>query len=454
MLFYYVSFLIIVMALTWKAKQVAWPFCLTWLLTCAPITLGVIEFPYLHDYDYSLTIFLISNAAAFFAGVLIFRMKPKAPFEYYSQNPSEKPLINPNPRLVTAFWFVGVLGATLVGVDFVLSGGAATSGLAELRDNVTNKEAATIFGQLGSVLIWPLLYTYFYALVNQKNLSTLRYYFLVSSALFYFVPAAVSAGRQATLHLIIITGAALLIKSYNQSKGKFALSRNTLVATVIVGGGAAYMLYIAVSRVEIWTINTKEDVLIALFKFRIGDTADWALSLLPTGLRSSIVEGILYFSHTPALLDNILLQEVGVRFYGANLQPFVFRRLQPLIGIDPAEAYAYKVALLDSAGLVGVGWSTAYSGLLLDFGIYFILPMMFLLGFFAQLVHSKARSDNSFDAHFLYVLLLISIIYLPTVIAISDVGIFLATVFAIVRVFFLKAGDVQTPKLAPQPQAR
>lgn len=449
MLIYYVAFLIIIMALTWNAKQVVWPFCLTWLLTCVPIATGIIEFPYLHDYDYSLTIFLISNSAAFFAGIFIYRMSPTKFMAYGTPESRVQVLTNPSPMLVTTLWFIGVFGALMVGVDFLLSGGAAASGLAELRDNVTNKDSATIFGQIGSVLIWPLLYTYFYALVNQTNLTSGRYYFLVSSALFYAVPAVVSAGRQAALHLIIMTGAALLIK-FGKRNDKASLSRNALVATVIVGGGLAYMLFIAVSRVEIWTVNTKEDVLIALFKFRISNTMDWILSFLPIGLRSSIVEGILYFSHTPALLDNILQQDGGLRFYGANLQPFLFRRVQPIVGIDPAEAYAYKVALLDSVGLVGVGWSTAYSGLLLDFGRYSILALMFFLGLFSQAVNAIAKRTDDFDTHFLYAVLLISIIYLPTVIAISDIGIFLATLFAIFRVFILKSRGGEVSHVAPQ----
>jgi oligosaccharide repeat unit polymerase len=436
MLAIYVTFLTAMMLLTWRSRAVIWAFCVSWLFSCLPITLGLIEFPYLRDTSNSLTWFLCVNALAFFFGVMLFRLQMKARMPRRVTSAPEYQESTSDLRLTKILWFVSLLGTFLVLVDFFISGGASTSGLGELRENVTSKESATIFGQLGSLLTWPGLYVYFFALTTKRRLGRFTSLWLLGAAIMYFVPAVLTAGRQATFQLVIITFMAYM---FNIHRGRYgSRSKNLLTILTIVSVAATYMLYIAVARVEIWTTSTKEDILVALFNFRISNGLDYTLSFLPLPLRSAIVEGILYFSHTPALLETFLERVEDVRFYGANSQPFVFRRILFLTGIDPASAYTYKVALLDNSGLVGVGWSTAYSGLILDFGRIGVAVSMFVLGAAGQIAWNIEQSRRSVDAKFLYVIIILNIVYLPTSIGISDTNVFLCLLFIILKVLFFR----------------
>lgn len=436
MLAIYVTSLIAMMLMTWRSRAVVWAFCISWLFSCLPITLGLIEFPYLRDTSNSLTWFLCANAFAFFMGAMLFRLQMNASIPPNIIIETEFVEGTSDLRLTKILWFVSLLGTSLVLVDFFVSGGASSSSLGELRENVTSKESATIFGQIGSLITWPGLYVYFFTLTTRRQLNPITSLWLLSAAMLYFVPAVLTAGRQATFQLIIITFIAYM---FNITRGKYGSEKkNILTFVTIVAVAATYMLYIAVARVEIWTTLTKENVLISLFNFRISDDLDYILSFLPISLRSAVVEGILYFSHTPALLDNFLERVEDVRFFGANTQPFVFRRILPLTGIDPAAAYAYKVALLDSSGLVGVGWSTAYSGLILDFGRIGAAFAMFILGAAGQIAWNIEQSRRSVDTKFLYVIIVLNIVYLPTSIGISDTNIFLCLVFIILKMIFFR----------------
>lgn len=436
MLAFYVTLLTIMMLLTWRSRAVVWAFCVSWLFSCLPITLGLIEFPYLRDTSNSLTWFLCANALAFFFGAMLLRLQMGASIPRRPSINSEFRESTSDLRLAKILWFFSLLGTFLVLIDFFISGGASASGLGELRENVTSKESATIFGQIGSLLTWPGLYVYFFALTTKRRISRGVSLWLLSAAILYFVPAVLTAGRQAAFQLIIIT---FLGYMFNINRRNIEPKRkNLLVILTIFGVAATYMLYIAVARVEIWTITTKEDILVALFNFRISNGLDYFLSFFPVTLRSAVVEGLLYFSHTPALLDNFLERVEDVRFYGANTQPFVFRRILPLTGIDPASAYSYKVALLDSSGLVGVGWSTAYSGLMLDFGRTGVAVAMFVLGAASQIAWNVEQSRRSVDTKFLYVIMLLNIVYLPTSIGISDTNVFLCLLFIILKVLFFR----------------
>jgi oligosaccharide repeat unit polymerase len=448
MLAIYVIFLMIMMLLTWRSRAVVWAFCISWLFSCLPITLGLIEFPYLRDTAYSLTWFLCINAGAFYLGALLFRFRIPVRTTHRLVGASEAAEHLSGLRLIKILWFVSLLGTLLVLIDFLVSGGASASGLGELRENVTSKESATIFGQVGSLLTWPGLYVYFFGLTTKIRKNRATSLWLLSAVLLYFVPAVLTAGRQAAFQLIIIT---FMAYAFNIAQGKYTNQKKSLITFIfIMAFIVAYMLYIAVARVEIWTTSTKENVLISLFNFKISDGLDYILTFFPIGLRSAIIEGILYFSHTPALLDNFLERVDDVRFYGANTQPFVFRRLLPVTGIDPQMAYAYKVALLDSSGLIGVGWSTAYSGLLLDFGPIGVSIAMFLLGSAGQIAWNVEQVRRSVDTKFLYAMIVLNIIYLPTSIGISDTNVFLALLFVVLKVIFynpLGATSVRSARL-------
>lgn len=436
MLEIYVTLLITTMLITWRSRAVIWAFCVSWLFSCLPITLGLIDFPYLRDTSNSLTWFLCVNALSFFLGAILFRLRMNIIMPRRIEKDLDYVEKASDLKLIKILWFVSLFGTALALLDFIISGGASSSGLGELRENVISKESATIFGQVGSLLTWPGLYVYFFVLTTKMRLSRATSMWLLSAAVLYFVPAILAAGRQAAFQIIIITFLAYI---FNINQGKYKLKRKNLLTFItILSVALAYMFYIAVARVEIWTTSTKEDILIALFNFRISDEMDYVLSFLPLSARSAVVEGILYFSHTPALLDNFLDRVEDVRFYGANTQPFVFRRILPLTGIDPSVAYAYKVALLDSSGLVGVGWSTAYSGLILDFGRVGVAVAMFLLGAAGQIAWNIEQSRRSVDSKFLYVIIVLNIIYLPTSIGISDTNVFLCLLFIILKVLFFR----------------
>jgi hypothetical protein len=435
MLWPYTLTLFAAMLLTSRIRGPMWAFAISWLVTVVPITFNLIVFSDLKDFGWQTTRVLITALLSFSVGVILaylasgIRKTRRRNVQWVAAEGSLEKML----PYAKALWGMGATATVLFILDYILTGGASTTSLAELRENIVVRQSASLPGQLSQLIGWANPVVYFFAIYYRRRLPTLTFLWLLTAGLLHFIPGVLTAGRQAAFQLVVLTILALVLDRRSNPLSKKGAP---VLLFGIMGSAAAYMLYIAVARSEVWETRSKEIILMALFKFRLSDWLDALLSNFPTALRSSLVEAIVYFSHTPSLFDTFLTLENGDRFWGGNTFPFLARRLAPLTGISPDAAQDYKVALLDSVQSVGTGWSTAYSGLILDWGYSGLYLSLALLGLLAQTSWLVVRRDAPFPVVMFCALVLLNIVYLPTAIGISDTNILFATLASLAAIAF------------------
>jgi hypothetical protein len=112
--------------------------------------------------------------------------------------------------------------------------------------------------------------------------------------------------------------------------------------------------------------------------------------------------------------------------------PFLYGQIgEPLLGGSVAAAYAYKVQMLDTSGLIGVGWSTAYSGMYLDFGYVGMGVLMLFLGYATTAAWYGMKRTAGFNAYVLTIVMLVVVAYLPTAFGFSDTNLLILAVFCV-----------------------
>lgn len=436
MLAFYMAFIIICMIGSARLRGPVWLFCIAWLICVGPITFGLIDYPYLHDDQYRLTILLTSTGAAFMAGAFLATLATHSTGPAQPMSPQE--LTSDFHRflpIVKTLWFVGTAGAIAQFADFALSGGLSVSSLGELREAVVFKQSATIFGKVSVLMTWASLYCYFFAIVHRKFLSRSQFLWLGSAGICFLMPALLSAGRQAALQIIILTILAQMIHRLRSPEDHRVSGK--LFGILIFAIMSLYMGYIAIARGDDRISISKEVILEAFFKYRLNDTFSAMLNFLGSSIRSATIEATVYFTHSAALLDRFWDTSTQFKFYGALSFPFILRQIEGLTGISVEQAYRYKVQLLESQGFTGVGWSTAYSNLYLDFGYAGTLAIMFFLGYFSTGFWRKMMRKGDLNVAALAAIFGLNIAYLPIGFAASDTNILMFIIFTVVMKWYL-----------------
>jgi hypothetical protein len=432
MLIGYLLLTVLIMVLTTRLKGPGWTFAIPWMLSIAPMTLGIINYPFLYDDSGALTIFLGYAALAYMTGLLIAVLAGRRHESGAAIVPADeiRQAYFDQRSLVRILWFVGLAGVCLQIVDFLISGGAAVGDLAELRENVGAKEGASIFGQVSILLTWANLYCFLFALAYRPMMRPREFLWLVCSGLMFVVPGLLSAGRQAAFQIVVVILLTFLVPRLAQTAQQRRQGR--VVLTGIAAAMSAYMAYIVSARSVLIGSTTKEDVIRSYTRFDFHPVLDKALDILGPGLRSVFVEAITYFTHSIGFLDRFMYINAPDRFHGALSFPFVYGQIgEPLIGGSVAAAYAYKVQMLDTSGLIGVGWSTAYSGMYLDFGYVGLGVLMVILGYATTAAWYAMKRTADFNAYALSIILLVVVAYLPTSFGFSDTNLLFLALFCI-----------------------
>lgn len=432
MLIGYLLLTVLIMVLTVRIKGPGWAFAIPWVLSIAPMTLGLINYPFLYDDNGALTLFLSYAAGAYMGGLAIAVLAGRRHETGAAAVPVEEVRREyfEHRSLVKFLWFVGLAGVLCQLADFVISGNASAGDLAELRENVTAKDGATIFGQISVLLIWANLYCFLFALAYRPMMQAKEFLWLASSGVLFVVPGLLSAGRQAAFQIVIVILLTFLVPRLGQSAEQRRQGR--VVLTGIVAAMSAYMAYIVSARSTLLGSTTKEDVLRSYTRFDFHPMLDRALDVLGPGLRSVFVEAITYFTHSIGFLDRFMYINAPDRFHGALSFPFLYGQIgEPLLGGSVAAAYAYKVQMLDTSGLIGVGWSTAYSGMYLDFGYVGLGVLMLLLGYATTAAWYAMKRTASFNAYVLSIVMLVVVAYLPTAFGFSDTNLLFLAIFCI-----------------------
>ena len=441
-----VIFLILVFALGNRSRAPLKVLAIVWFICVAPLATGIVSYTYLSYSDPSLPLTLIGFLTCFTSGVLLSDLNslPNQPVpDQVASVLIRKEFLRTRP-LARLCWWVAVIGTACISIDFFSLQGAGLNDIAALRDAYVGKTEATFFARLGSVLTWACPYCFAYALTYRQHMSRLAVLTYLMPIGGYFLILLFSAGRQAAFQIMIITLLILWINRIRQSKGaRRSTSRSgTIIALVISILMVAYMGFIAVVRNDGNLSDDKAEVLTTLFDLKVNTQFNNLLMVFGTGIRSTVTEAVVYFSSSIAIFSKFLSISIPDNSFGAMSFPFVFRQLQPLTGIDVIGAYTLKVDLMSSAGVIGVGWQTAVSAYIQDFGIIGACMFLFLQGYYTAYSWRRAINGFGFNEAIIAVILLTSVAYMPLIAASSDTNLFLLWIFCVLTT---QRGAFRTP---------
>lgn len=324
-----------------------------------------------------------------------------------------------------------MLGTACICVDFFTLQGAGLDDIAALRDTYVGKTEASTFARLGSVMTWACLYCFAFALTYRAQLSRFSLLGYLMPIGGFFLVSVFSAGRQASFQIIIITVLILWLNHLRSpSTERKASSRAAVVFAIIVSGlMIAYMGYIAVVRNNGAISDDKVDVLTRVFDLRISPWFDSILTTLGAGIRTTVLEALVYFSCSLPLFSKFVGLTFAQHSFGAITFPFVFRQIESFTGISVVSAYMAKVDGMISAGVIGVGWETAISSYIQDFGVIGACTFLFAEGYYTAYAWRRALAGYGFHEALIAVVALAAVIYMPLLPAVSDTNLFFLWIF-------------------------
>lgn len=417
-------FLAALMLAARRIKGPLWAFCIAWLICLVPLALGVIRFPYLPlhgpDFGGALLVFFCSFALGVWA------------YDHVGGPRREVPSATAGEDLRDALpwarvaWVASSLGTAFISVDYLLLEGVGLNDVAALRDAFVTRQA-TLYAQLGSVLTWGCLYCYAFAMWFKDQLSPLRFLTYVAPVAGYFLVAVFSAGRQAAMQILVFS---LLVYYLKRMKAGQPVARRRerqrwLLPASMSGLMVLYMGLIAFARNDEVISADKTEVLQRLFEFELVPGLEAALMNTSQAVRSAFVEAIVYFSSSVALFSKFLTVELPELTHGVMTFPFVARQLEPWTGIEVLAALEGKVAMMNDAGVIGAGWTTAVSSYILDFGRVGACIALIVHGYYSAYTWWRVRSGMRFSDVVVAMAVLLSVIYLPMIPATSDTNILL-----------------------------
>ncbi len=431
-----------------RHKGPLWALGIAWLLSLAPIAAQSFNYAYLSPWDVGFALALVGFLGSFVVGVVSHDHLGKK-----SRAPSRR---SPVEELKRAYpwariaWWAGAVGTLCLCIDFALLQGAGLNDLAALRESYIAKEAS-VFARLASVLTWGCLYCFAFALSFSGVLSRWKFALFMLPIGGYFLVALFSAGRQATFQILIFTALTLALKRARRGSRPVARRAHTgiVLPAAIMLGMIVYMGYIAGARNDALVTEDKTEVLAHYFDYEIAPWLDKTLIGLGTGIRTTVVEASVYFSSSVALFSTFLKQDLPSHSYGAMSLPFIFRQLEPLTGISVIGALNDKIDMMQNAGVIGVGWTTAISSYILDFGLIGAVLVLWLQGYYSAFSWRRARLGTDFHEGLIAIILLTAAIYLPLIPASAETNLLLMWLFSMGALRWRRTRRLARPSPGP-----
>lgn len=337
-----------------RTKGPIWVLSIPWLICLLPIATGVIDYTYFSNWDVGFAVVLTTYLLCFVAGVAVHdhtvRLRPT---NYLDMAASYRNAIN----WALFAWVAGIAGSLFIIADFAFYKGAGLDDLAALRELIVIADSATWSARIGSVLTWGGLYCFAFALYFKDELARSRFIFFILPIVGYFLTALLSAGRQAALQILIFALLMQLLKKAQSTTRRVKHKRGWVLPLGISLAMLAYMGYIAIARNDGLVSSDKTEVLATLFDYTLSSDIELVFGALGNGVRTTLIEGMVYFSSSVALFSKFLTVEFPQLCAGVMSFPFVMRQLEPLTGLSVIGALEAKIQLMGEAGVIGVGWT-------------------------------------------------------------------------------------------------
>lgn len=424
---------------------------MAWLVAVGPIIAGVVSYSFFPVDDLGYPFVLIGFLSCFVLGVFISDINgPVAREVDFSPAAIDREFTRTRP--VARFcWWIAIAGTTFVCIDFFALRGAGLDDVAALRDTYIGRSEASLPARLGSVMTWACLYCFGFGLTYRRQLRGFGMFVYLVPIAGFFLVSLFSAGRQAAFQIMVFT---LLILWFNRVRYGRRIRSPTrggaIFAIAISALMIVYMGFIAVARNDAKISDDKAEVLARIFDFRINPAFDAFLSWMGGDIRSTVTEAIVYFSSSVALFAKFLGIDNSERFFGAMSFPIIFRQIESLTGISVSGAYALKVDLMSSAGVIGVAWETAIASYVRDFGFLGACILLLVQGYYTASVWRRAIGGTGFNEGMIAVVMLSAVVYMPLLAASSDTNLLFLWVFCVLA---RQAGNLRLKSGGDRPAA-
>ncbi len=432
-------------------------FAIAWLIAVVPLVAGLVSFPLLPYGELSFVGTLTGFLICFVIGALLCELIEKKVHRPPAAAAGalierEFALTLPVARLC---WWIAIAGTLLLSIDFVVMQGPGLDDLAALRDLYVGRSSASTYVKIASLMTWACVYCFGFALTYRVQLGKRAFFRFLLPIVGYFLISVFSAGRQAAFQIMLFTILILWVNKIRMPSTTrapiTAVLFPVLVSVLMIG----YMGYIAVARNDALLSFDKVVVLQEVFDLKINPHFDAILTAFGSGIRATVIEGIVYFSSSIGLFAKFLGLSFPDHYYGAMSFPLIFRQIESLTGINTFDMYVLKVSTMASAGVIGVGWTTAISAYMMDFGVIGACVFLFIQGYYSAHAWFRAIAGFGFDDGMIAVVMLIVAVYTPLFAALSDTNILLLLLFCIVarqRNVYLKSARREGHRIVDRDQ--
>ena len=406
------------LAVSWRFGGVLRALCIAWLVCLVPAASGIVYYDNLSLSSDNYLRLIAGSVVAFVVGTVAARVvggRRSAPSNSHYDWDSDFERWWPLARVAIAISILAVF--SMFANAFVLGGQLLN--LAALRSQVIQAESANIFARLGAVTIWACFFCYCFALYFRHLLTPMQLLTLSAAAIGIFLSALTTAGRQAPLQLVLLT---LFVEAFRSQRLPKGTARGFVLKFVALGLSAALILYVTVNRSTV-VVENKSTVFLRIFQAHLGNGTQSIFDLFGNGVQDVATEALLYISHPVSLFAISSNVDYGGPYFGAMDFPFILRQLQPITGINVQQVLDLKIFTLSSERVIGVGWDTALSGLIMDFTVPGMLLAMALFGFAGQRVMAKVRRAAGFPMVVVAAVLIMVAAYMPYFSALSDTNI-------------------------------
>lgn len=417
---------------TWRHGGPLRALLISWLVCIAPVAVGIVRFDYL-AYATSYYVWILgASILAFAGGVLLMRwFLPSS--RNYAPGAHDWDIDFAN-------WLPFARGcmviAAIANIAMLITFATVSNlNLDDLRSEVVGATSAGFPQRLAAVTVWACFACLAFGLYFRHKLTRIEFVIYMLMSVGIFLSSLASAGRQSVAQIILFT---ILLEAVRSRKmpGRASLAGKWAVRTLLVGLAASVVIFVTINRSAIETPRAKADLFLIYFNAELSDWFEALIAPFGQGVRDFLTEVILYLSSSVPLFSIFSQIDFGRHFYGVFDFPFLMRQIEPFTGISVIDSWNIRTQYLGSEQVIGTGWTTAPSHLMLDFGVVGMVTFLFLQGAASEWTWNRVRRGGSFGTTMLCVILTIAAIYMPFLPALSDTNLFLLTIAIALMVGF------------------
>jgi oligosaccharide repeat unit polymerase len=425
--------------LSWRRGGPVLAAMMAWLICTFPVASGLIEYDYLQYADNRYVILIGASILAYLFGARMAAIGndappilPRSEAEWDSDLREWAPVA----RVCLAIAAVSV-GCLLASIWEL---GSALNDLGSLRSDLIEATSASLLAKVASVTTWACFFCLAFAVYFRDRLPVGRLLLYVAASSGVFLSALSQAGRQSVFQAILLTLVIESLRSYRTHRTAWR-QRIPLKYVITISGGV-FLSFVTMERTTGVAGAGKADLFLYFFNARPSPSLEAGLLYLNESLRDIVVEALLYISHTVPLFSRLLMIDFGRHFYGMLDFPFLMRQFEPLFGYSTIGALQTKELALNADKVIGVGWTTAFSSQLMDFGLIGALLFQAGQGYLSERAFRSVRRGGGFGVVLVLVLAIVAAVYLPYLPAFSDTNLILLLLF-VVGVEFLKRAQAR-----------